>query len=137
MSFARGSPARQDHPASGRPAPAPDPRHNAGVDQEPAPSTDARPTVLHVRVHGIVQGVGYRHSMRAMAARLHLDGWVRNCRDGTVEAVVSGDAQAIDAMLHWCRRGPPDAAVERVDTRAGTDAEAAALQAGFRHAPTV
>ena len=107
------------------------------MDQEAAPSTDAPRAVLHLRVHGIVQGVGYRHAMGAMAARLRLAGWVRNCRDGTVEAIVSGEAQAVDALLNWCRRGPPDARVERVDTRAGTDAEAAALQPDFRHLPTL
>jgi acylphosphatase len=136
MSFGQGKPVAFK-PAIRPPVPDPDPRHNARVDEEPAPSMRARPTVLHLRVHGIVQGVGYRYSMRAMAARLRVNGWVRNCRDGTVEAVISGDAQAVEAMLGWCRRGPPNAHVERVDSRAGTDAETAALQPGFLHWPTL
>jgi acylphosphatase len=53
----------------------------------------------HLRIAGIVQGVGYRASFEAQARALGLSGWVRNRRDGSVEAMVSGDAQAIEKMI--------------------------------------
>ncbi|WP_213953034.1 MULTISPECIES: acylphosphatase [unclassified Variovorax] len=69
----------------------------------------------HLTVHGLVQGVGYRWSMVQAAERLGVQGWVRNRRDGTVEVFVSGDAAAVDALVAWAHRGPPDGRVERVD----------------------
>ncbi len=72
---------------------------------------------LHLLIHGLVQGVGYRESMREKAARLGVTGWVRNRRDGTVEAVVDGAPAALEAMVHWAGRGPPAARVTRVDVR--------------------
>lgn len=68
-----------------------------------------------LRVRGRVQGVFYRASMREEARKLGLTGWVRNRTDGTVEALVQGDAAQIDALVAWARMGPPAAAVERVD----------------------
>ncbi len=68
----------------------------------------------HLRISGVVQGVGFRYSMQAEARRLGVTGWVRNCRDGTVEAVVDGPAKAVDAMVNWSRRGPPAARVNDV-----------------------
>jgi acylphosphatase len=68
----------------------------------------------HLRIVGIVQGVGYRASFETRARALRLAGWVRNRRDGSVEAVVSGDAQAIEAIVEWARRGPPAARVDQV-----------------------
>ena len=70
---------------------------------------------LHLRIVGRVQGVGFRESMHQQAQRLGITGWVRNCLDGTVEAVISGDETAVSAMLDWCRRGPPLARVEKVE----------------------
>jgi acylphosphatase len=67
-----------------------------------------------LRITGRVQGVGYRYSMMAEAGRLGVTGWVRNCRDGSVEALVSGSPDQIDALLVWARRGPPAALVEDV-----------------------
>lgn len=67
-------------------------------------------------IHGLVQGVGFREAMRAEAERLGVTGWVRNRRDGTVEAVVDGCPDAVAEMLVWARRGPPAARVTRVDT---------------------
>lgn len=69
-------------------------------------------------VRGRVQGVFYRESMRMEAERLGITGWVRNCRDGTVEAVVQGTAQAIEAITAWARRGPEDARVTGVEAAA-------------------
>jgi acylphosphatase len=111
-------------------------RHNAQVE---SPIADPAPTsgpTLHLSVHGIVQGVGYRDAMRVMAVRLRLDGWVRNRRDGTVEAVVDGDPQSVEAMLKWCRRGPPTARVERIEARPASGDERGALLPGFRRLPT-
>ncbi len=69
----------------------------------------------HLRIHGRVQGVWFRESMRIEAERLNVAGWVRNTPDGTVEAVVQGTAEAVDAMIAWARNGPPLARVERVE----------------------
>lgn len=65
----------------------------------------------HLVVHGRVQGIGYRDSMQTEAARLGVTGWVRNRRDGTVEAVVCGWADDVAELLNWARRGPPGAHV--------------------------
>jgi len=68
----------------------------------------------HLRISGLVQGVGFRYSMQCEARRLGLTGWVRNRRDGTVEAVLDGPAAAVDAMLDWSRHGPAAARVQDV-----------------------
>jgi len=69
-------------------------------------------------VSGRVQGVGYRISMREAANDRRVTGWVRNRRDGTVEAVVQGDDDDVERMVGWCRRGPPAARVATVATEA-------------------
>lgn len=71
---------------------------------------------VHVTISGRVQGVGYRAWTEATALGLGLTGWVRNRRDGTVETVFEGRAEAIAEMLDRCRTGPPAAAVTRIDT---------------------
>jgi len=70
---------------------------------------------LRLRIHGVVQGVGFRWSLHREAVRLELAGWVRNRRDGTVEAVVCGPAPAVEALVAWARQGPPSARVTKVD----------------------
>jgi len=68
----------------------------------------------HLNISGRVQGVGFRYSFAEEAERLGVAGWVRNRRDGSVEAVVDGAQEAIDAMVAWARRGPPSALVTDV-----------------------
>lgn len=69
---------------------------------------------LHLLIEGQVQGVYYRASMVAQATRLGVRGWVRNLRDGRVEAVVQGAPDAVQAVIDWVQRGPAQARVTRV-----------------------
>jgi acylphosphatase len=85
----------------------------------------------HLLISGRVQGVGFRYSMAEEAERLGVAGWVRNRRDGTVEAVVDGADGAVEALLAWARRGPPAARVTGV--RVSDTAEAFE---GFEMRPT-
>jgi acylphosphatase len=71
---------------------------------------------VQVRIEGRVQGVGYRAFVEMEAHELGLAGWVRNRRDGSVEAVFQGAEEAVDEMLQRCRLGPPSAIVDRVET---------------------
>ena len=75
-------------------------------------------TIRHVTVRGRVQGVGYRYFVEREAQLRDLEGWVRNRRDGSVEAVFSGSADAITAMIAACRRGPSSARVDAVQDEA-------------------
>ena len=69
-----------------------------------------------VIVHGLVQGVNFRSFVVDRATALRLDGWVRNLRDGTVEAVFSGLEADVRAMVDLCHQGPRFAEVTRVET---------------------
>jgi acylphosphatase len=69
-------------------------------------------------VRGRVQGVGFRYALVDAATMMGADGWVRNRRDGTVEALVQGEDAIVDAVVAWCRRGPPAARVTTVDVEA-------------------
>lgn len=69
---------------------------------------------VRVLVSGRVQGVGYRYSTVHEANRLGVSGWVRNLPDGRVEAAFEGTKAAVEAMIKWCHKGPPDAVVENV-----------------------
>lgn len=66
-------------------------------------------------VHGTVQGVGFREFMRREAAKRGVAGWVRNRRDGTVEAVVHGAPDAVEAIVAWAGHGPASAQVTSID----------------------
>lgn len=78
----------------------------------PDPNPDR--ITLHLDIVGHVQGVGYRVSMQAVARQLQVQGWVRNRRDGRVEALVQGPRKAVERMLAWCHDGPPTARVAAV-----------------------
>ncbi len=67
-----------------------------------------------VVVSGQVQGVFFRDTCRREAARRGVSGWVRNCPDGTVEAVFEGPPDAVSAMVAWARSGPAQAVVDDV-----------------------
>jgi acylphosphatase len=99
---------------------------SSGLQAEPA----------HLSIHGIVQGVGYRDAFSLQALHRGVDGWVRNRRDGSVEAVIQGEAHAVEAVIRWARRGPPAARVDRIDNRPASCDEAATVQPGFRRLPT-
>ena len=70
---------------------------------------------LRLVIHGRVQGVFFRDSMRREAQGRSVAGWVRNCNDGTVEAAVQGEPAAVDAIVRWAHHGPQHAQVVRVD----------------------
>ena len=70
-------------------------------------------------IRGRVQGVGYRAFVQDQALRLELEGWVRNRRDGSVEAVFAGPEEAVAAALAACHRGPPGARVDAVEAGGG------------------
>ena len=87
---------------------------------------------LHLLISGRVQGVGFRWSMCEAAQQFGACGWVRNRRDGRVEAVVDGSAEIIESMLRWARDGPRAARVDRVETRDATTTEIALDRQRFR-----
>jgi acylphosphatase len=79
--------------------------------------------IRHVVVRGQVQGVGYRAFVEQEAHRRGLHGWVRNRRDGSVEAVFAGPRTVVEAMIEACRRGPISARISALDHRDGTEAD--------------
>jgi acylphosphatase len=89
-------------------------------------------TTIRTVITGRVQGVGFRAFVEAQAARRGLSGWVRNRRDGSVEAVFSGPQHVVDGMLSACSEGPGSSRVDDVEiepTEADVD--------GFRVLPTM
>ncbi|WP_345545009.1 acylphosphatase [Microbacterium jejuense] len=87
---------------------------------------------VHVIVGGEVQGVGYRYTMQLVAREAGAAGWVRNRRDGTVEAEVEGTPGQVDEVLAWMAAGPPGA---QVASAAVTDASPTGAR-GFEVRPT-
>ena len=69
----------------------------------------------HLEIQGRVQGVFYRSETADQATALGLKGWVRNRRDGSVEALVEGERDRIERLIAWCRKGPALARVSRVE----------------------
>lgn len=88
---------------------------------------------LTVRIRGRVQGVGFRAWLVREAGRRGVAGWVRNRRDGSVEALLVGPEPVVRALLEACRRGPPAARVGAIET---ASAESGGI-AGFVELPTV
>jgi acylphosphatase len=78
---------------------------------------DAGQWRLSAKVHGLVQGVGFRYFVRRQASALGLSGYVRNAADGSVEVVAEGGRLMLERLLRELERGPLGAEVERVDTR--------------------
>ena len=87
-------------------------------------------TICRVVIRGRVQGVGYRAWAEYTALEVGLEGWVRNRRDGTVEALFVGPADEVAAMLEACRQGPPGARVEAIDRQEATQDDQAMRRAG-------
>jgi acylphosphatase len=69
----------------------------------------------HAIISGRVQGVGFRYDMQWAAQGIGVHGWVRNRRDGSVEALIEGDKERVERMLEWCRRGSALSRVAAVD----------------------
>lgn len=91
--------------------------------------------IERLHISGTVQGVGYRWWMVQAAERLGVEGWVRNRRDGSVEAFVRGPAVAVDALAEWAHRGPPAARVSQVRREAAEDDTSVTVD--FVERPTV
>jgi acylphosphatase len=73
--------------------------------------------IFAVMIRGRVQGVGYRAWAEVTALELGVEGWIRNCRDGSVEAVLAGSEEVVLTMIELCRDGPPGARVTAIDQR--------------------
>jgi acylphosphatase len=93
-------------------------------------------TALLLRIHGRVQGVGYRQSLAGEAQARGLTGWVRNRTDGTVEALLEGGSAKVAEVLEWARHGPPAAKVVRIDQQPGIPGAGSSRQ-GFETLPTL
>lgn len=90
-------------------------------------------TAVRLRIEGRVQGVSYRAGAHAEALRLGVRGWVRNRRDGSVEALVAGSSAQVQRFIDWAWTGPPAARVERVSASPAAPPEGA----GFERLPTL
>src|SRR5690242_21012024 len=88
--------------------------------------------IVRLVIHGRVQGVGFRYFVEGEAEVSELEGWVRNRRDGAVEAVIAGDGALVDSMIEALRCGPPVSRVDRIDVEAGTADDLKARNAGER-----
>ena len=89
-------------------------------------------TARHLRIHGRVQGVFYRNWTEQTARSLGLSGWVRNCMDGTVEAVVAGEAEDVRTFIALAHEGPAAARVARIEESEEAEVE----YEGFAIRPT-
>jgi acylphosphatase len=86
--------------------------------------------IFSVLIRGRVQGVGYRVWTQITALELGVEGWVRNCRDGSVEAVFAGTEESVLTMIEACRNGPRGAQVTAVDQREADSADLALRRSG-------
>ncbi|WP_417836151.1 acylphosphatase [Thalassospira tepidiphila] len=94
------------------------------TDTSPDPSTGDGNIAVHARIEGRVQGVWYRAWTVEQARKRDLTGWVRNRKDGSVEAVFCGPAKVVQSMIQACHEGPTHARVDRIH-------EEPALEDGF------
>jgi acylphosphatase len=94
--------------------------------------------IRHIVVRGQVQGVGFRAFVEHHAVQRNLSGWVRNRRDGSVEAVFAGPAKSVDGMIAACRIGPLSGHVDALDQRDGSDDDLKLVRPGdlFSALPT-
>ena len=88
--------------------------------------------IRYVAIRGRVQGVGYRAFVEREALAAGVEGWVRNCRDGSVEAVFMGPPDIVEKMIASCRRGPYAARVDALDERPADRSEMRARRPGER-----
>jgi acylphosphatase len=102
----------------------------------PAANVNAPLLCRHLRISGRVQGVGYRWSLCAEARAQSLTGWVRNCRDGSVEAFLRGRPEAVEALTTWARTGPPGARVDDLIVSDNPPSLSAENLSGFERRPT-
>jgi acylphosphatase len=72
---------------------------------------------VHLFVKGKVQGVFFRQAMKVAAKKNHVSGWVKNLRDGRVEAILEGEDVNVSNVVEWCHAGPANARVEDIDIR--------------------
>lgn len=92
---------------------------------------------VHLFIHGRVQGVGFRDALCAQGDVVDIAGWVRNRRDGSVEAVLVGEAAAVEATVAWARSGPPLARVSECFERSATEAETVDARRPLARLPTL
>ncbi|MCO5580589.1 hypothetical protein L7F22_034459 [Adiantum nelumboides] len=102
------------------------------ADSASNPNSAEEIKTVNVRVKGMVQGVFYRNWTVETARKFGLDGWVRNRRDGSVEAVFAGKPSVVDNMIESCKSGPPAAVVTGVNVQPLSSA----ISPGFEQRPT-
>jgi acylphosphatase len=86
------------------------------VPEEPGPGASSQQVRTRVVVHGRVQGVFFRDTLRSQARQQEVNGWARNRPDGTLEAVFEGPRAAVSSLVDLSRRGPRAAHVDRIET---------------------
>jgi acylphosphatase len=70
---------------------------------------------MHLLISGKVQGVFFRETSRRLAEKLHINGWIKNCPDGKVEAMITGEKSDVEQFIEFCETGPERAFVEKVE----------------------
>ena len=90
--------------------------------------TVAEHKAIHVIMRGRVQGVGYRAFVEHQALSRGVEGWVRNRRDGTVEAVFAGDPASVETMIAACKAGPRGSRVDKIEQRDAVEDDLLALR---------
>ena len=90
-------------------------------------------THMRLRIEGFVQAVGYRNFLITEAARLSLDGWVRNRSDGTVEALISGPTKPVEEFIRFAMQGPAGSRVNNVELHKAEAPD----EKGFKRRPSL